>query len=393
MAHTIVANGQDHGIVRVVLIGLGGAAERILLPALALLPDVRVVAGCDIEAGARGRAAGRWKIPRVYGDAAAMLNEEHPDIVVVATPPLSHREPCLLALDHGYHVFCEKPFMPSLEEADRVIAAAQRAGRLVAVNNQYYQMPIYRAVKHLLESGAPGRLYHIQAWQHMHLLPSAEGGWKAALQPRRVLYEFGTHALDLICKFFGGYPEAVSTRITRALPTVSADVFVTMRLDFSEERVATIVLNRISHAPKKYLEMQLDCENACVHASLGGVAHLELAWNSALRRPGLKYGLATGGEAYWRRGGRVRTLSRQSYRAFHGASAAHFSRFVAATRTGEEPPVSAVHAREILRIVLAAYESASREGEVVRLASLVADRNELAPGSGIASIPPERTHG
>ncbi len=373
MARVAVANRQEHGLVRTALVGLGGAAERILLPALALLPDVRVVAGCDVEAGARERAAGRWRIPRVYGAAAEMLEEEHPDIVVVATPPLNHCTPCLLALEHGCHVFCEKPFMPSLEDADRVIAAAQRAGRLVAVNNQYYQMPIYQTVRQLLDSGAPGRLYHIQAWQHVYLLPSTEGGWKAALQPRRVLYEFGTHALDLICQFFGGYPEAVATRIPRALPAVDADVFVTMRLDFPQERVATVVLNRISHAPKKYLEMRLDCENACVHSSLGGVAHLELGWNSALRRPGLKFGVATGGEAYWHRGGRVQTLSRQSYRAFHRAAAAHFSRFVAATRTGDEPPVSAVHAREVLKTVLAAYESASHGGELVRLAGVVSD--------------------
>jgi predicted dehydrogenase len=371
---------QDQGAVQVGFAGLGGAAERILLPGLAGLGDVRVVAGCDIDAGARHRAARRWKIPRVYPDASAMLNNERMDIVVVATPPLHHCEPCLLALDHGCHVFCEKPFMPSLEEADRVIAAARSAGRLVAVNNQYYQMPIYQAVARLLKGGAPGRLYHIHAWQHVYLLPDSEGGWKAALQPRRVLYEFGTHALDLICQFFGGYPEAVSTRIPRVLPTVDADVFVTMRLDFSEERVATVVLNRISRAPKKYIEMQLDCEDACVHASLGGVAYFGLEWNSELRRPGLRFGLATGGEAYWRHGGRVRTLSRQSHRAFHDAAAAHFSEFLVATRSGGEPPVSARHAREVLKIVLAAYESASRGGQLVPLAGLVAEH--ALPGAG-----------
>lgn len=375
-----LTSAQHQGIVRVGLVGLGGAAERILLPALAGCRDVRVAAGCDIDAGARERATRRWKIPRVYSDIAAMLNEEHLDIAVVATPPMHHCEPCLVALEHGCHVFCEKPFMPSLEEADRVIAAARSAGRVVAVNNQYYQMPIYQAVARLLECGRPGRLFHIHAWQNMYLLPSTEGGWKAALQPRRVLFEFGTHALDLICQFFGGYPEAVSTRIPRALPTVDADVFVTMRLDFPAERVATVVLNRISHAPKKYIEMQFDCENACVHASLGGVAYLGLEWNSALRRPGLRFGLATGGEASWRRVGRAQMLSRQSYRAFHRAAAAHFSRFLAATRNGSEPPVSARHAREILKIVLAAYESASRGGEVVRPTDLTPEHALPAAG-------------
>jgi hypothetical protein len=103
---------------------------------------------------------------------------------------------------------------------------------------------------------------------------------------------------------------------------------------------------------------------------VGGVAHDESGWKSALRRPGLRFSLTTGEEAYWRRRGRVRTLSRQSPCAFHTASAAHFSRFVAATRTGGEPPVSATDAGEIPKIVLAAYESASRGGELVRPANL-----------------------
>lgn len=390
MSRSTLSRSPEDDAFRVAVIGLGGAAERILLPAFALLPNVRIVAGCDIDAATRERARGRWKIPRIHADARVMLDEERPDVAVVATPPLSHGEFCLLALERGCHVFCEKPFMPSVEAADRVIAAAKTASRLVAVNNQYYQMPIYRSVKQLVDSGDVGRLYSIDVWQRMNLVPRDEGGWKAALQPRRVLYEFGTHALDLTCQFFGAYPTAVSARIPMVRPDVDADVFIVMRLDFPEERVASLGLNRVSHAPKKYLEMRLDCERASLRASLGGVASLELGWNSALRRPRVSWSLASGGEACVESAGRSRTLIRQPYSVFHQAAAAHFSQFLSAIRQGIEPTVSARHAREVLRAVFAGYSSASKEGELVRLSenSVEADKGPRSSAPSTVSTFP-----
>ena len=358
---------SENSSVRVALIGLGGSADRILLPALTTLSQVQVVAGCDLDATTRAYAAKHWKIPKIYAKPDEMLSQERPEVAVIATPPLTHGELCLLALEQGCHVFCEKPFMPTVEEADRVIAAAHKAHRAVAVNNQYYQMPIYRTVKQLLEKGEPGRLYHIDVWQRMYLLPQEEGGWKAALQPRRVLYEFGTHALDLVCQYFAAYPTSVTARTPKVHPDVDADVLVVMRLDFPGERVANMVLNRVSHAPKKYLEMRLDCERASLRLSLGGVARLELGWNSELGRPRVRYALTTGGEARWEQNGRSRTLVRQPYSAFHQACAAHFSQFLNAIQKGSDPTVSALHAREVLRAVFAGYRSAQAGGELVKL--------------------------
>ncbi|MCH7554344.1 MAG: Gfo/Idh/MocA family oxidoreductase, partial [Chloroflexi bacterium] len=330
--------------VRVALIGLGGSVDHIIMPAIAGLPNVHVVAGCDPSEEARRRVTKQWRVPTTYANAEEMLTKEQPDVAVVATPPLTHPDLCLLALEHGCHVFCEKPFMPSVEEADRVIAFARERGRIVGVNNQYYQMPIYRQTDRLLKSGEVGRLYHIHLWQQMYQIPDDEGGWKAALQPRRVLYEFGTHAIDLICHFFQAYPEAVSARIPHVKEGVNADVFVALRLDFPDDRVANVVLNRVSHAPTKYIEMRLDCDEASLRSSLGGVARLEFGWNSATGRPRVRFSLTRGGELRRERDGRSQLLVRQPSGRFHQATAAHFSDFLSAIRRGVEPPVSAEHA-------------------------------------------------
>ena len=67
------------------------------------------------------------------------------------------------------------------------------------------------------------------------------------------------------------------------------------------------------------------------------------------------------------RDGKSKTLVRQPLSALYHASAAHFSQFLSAIDTGAEPAISAIHAREVLRIVFAGYKSASEGGALVEL--------------------------
>lgn len=358
---------SDNKPTKVAIAGLGGSAHGIILPALTTMREVDVVAGCDVVAQSRDRARKSWKIGRIYEDPEEMLKNEHPDVAVICTPPLTHCDLSLLALHYDCHVFCEKPFTPSVEDADKVISAARQKQRVVAVNNQYYQMPIFKKVKEYLEGPQLGRLYHIDVWQQLYQIPAEEGGWKAALQPNRVLYEFGTHALDLICQFFGDYPISVSARIPRVRQDVDADVSVTLRLDFPEERVASIRINRVSHAPKKYLEMRLDCEKGALRPSLGGVASLDLGWNSHLGRPTVNFSLTKGGELRWERQGGSKQVARQPFNDVSKASGAHFSQFLSAIEQGVEPMVSAAHARRVIELVFAGYDSAAAGGQLVQL--------------------------
>src|SRR5690606_15070807 len=108
------------------------------------------------------------------------------------------------------------------------------------------------------------RLYGIQVWQQMFHPADLDGpAWRRAMR-RATLYEFGGHALDLLCFLFGAAPEAISALTPRVRPEFHSDVLVQATLRFPEERLATLWLNRVSHAPMRYLEMRLDCENASV---------------------------------------------------------------------------------------------------------------------------------
>jgi predicted dehydrogenase len=352
-------------MVRVGIIGLGGVAERIHLPACRKVGGIELVGAAEPVQVAREALAAKFQLARVFESAEEMLAAENPDVVLIGTPPDSHHSLCRLALERGAHVFCEKPFMPSLEQADDVLALAKRQGRLLAVNNQYRFMSVYRRTRERLAAGDFGRLYAVQCWQQMFHPPANEKvAWRRSLR-QSTLFEFGTHALDLICFLFDALPESLAAYAPRVRPEYDSDVLVQMSLRFPDERLATLLLNRVSHAPERYLEMRLDCEKASLRLSLGGVARASVEWSPRLRRPAGRCSFVRGGEARAESGGRSRAYVKEAEPAFMPATAAHLAHFLSEIHRDPLDYRPAEHAREVLRLALAGYES-SASGEVVR---------------------------
>ena len=117
------------------------------------------------------------------------------------------------------------------------------------------------------------------------------------------LFEFGTHPLDLLCFFFGNLPVSITAHTPRPAPGLEADVIVQATLRFPGERMATLMLNRVSRAPERYLEMRIDCEKASLRISFGGLARASLSWSRSLGRPAGRFSLVRGGEARLESGG------------------------------------------------------------------------------------------
>ncbi len=178
---------------RVAVVGLGNAGHTLHLPALAGMTDVHVVGACDIDAGRRERAATTWKVP-VFDDFEDMLARANANVVIIGTPPDSHASYCLKSFAAGAHVICEKPFVSSLDEADRVIAAGDAAGKRIALNHEFREMPIFRALR---DAAAPKDIVFAQVWQLMDLPPWAEPGWRGQML-QRTLYEAGVHLVDFL---------------------------------------------------------------------------------------------------------------------------------------------------------------------------------------------------
>lgn len=349
---------------RIAVVGAGGVAERIHLPACRMIDSIDVAALCDLNEPLARKTASAFGIDRVYGDLDAMLGEIKPDAVIVGTPPGSHFDICRKSFEAGADVFCEKPFMPSVADADRIIDIARDTNRLLRVNNQYRYMTCYARVAERLRAGKFGRLYAIQAWQQMFHPPARETNWRNQLQ-QYTLFEFGTHALDLACFFFDTLPDSVQAH-TPKHSDYDADVLVQATLRFPGERLGAFFFNRVSHAPEKYLEMRLDCERASIRISLGGVARFKVEWVRQKQRPAFSFGFVRGGQSRVEVDGVSRTLVSAPDREFASATAEHLRVFLGETALERRPLEAAIHARGVLELVFAGYESA-RTGETVRL--------------------------
>ncbi|HWP03395.1 MAG TPA: Gfo/Idh/MocA family oxidoreductase [Gemmatimonadaceae bacterium] len=343
-------------VTNVAVIGLGTAGLTLHMPALAELPFARVVGACDPDPERRTQARALFGVP-TYEDYEEMLNATSPHVVIVATPPDSHAEYCIEALARGAHVVCEKPFTSSLEEADRVIEAAARAGRQVALNHEFREMPIFRALRREVREGDAGELLVVQVWQLMDLPPWKERGWRGRLL-QRTLYEAGVHLVDYVMDLFGEKPRAVSATISSCGARAEAsDAVALVTMEFSGGRLAHITQNRLCRGETQYFEVRADCTEASLRASFGGRARLSAGFYRSTK-PHLRLERGVSGIAWRENGTHRRALARNPRNPGMHATREILKRSLEAFDSSEAPPVSAARAREVLEVIAACYYSA-----------------------------------
>jgi predicted dehydrogenase len=344
-------------------VGVGRAARLYHLPALKQVPGTTAVGGVDGSPEQRASWERETGMP-AFATLDELLERQRPDVVVVATPPESHLDLCVQALEAGAHVVAEKPFAMSADEADRILGAAAAAGRGVAVNHQYREQPIFRAVRERVAAQEYGRLAFCQVWQLMDLAPWNEPtAWRAGMA-NRVLLEGGVHLVDLLIATFGERPEGVYARHSSGFHSDrEADAVQLVTLDFPGGRLGQITIDRLCQGGTRYLELRADCERASLRASLGGRLLAQIGMKRA-ERAGARLDVGLGGLAWAEQGTKRKVLARSPRETNVPATAALLRGAVEAFRKGTEPPSSGAQAREVLAVIEAAYESAATGSRV-----------------------------
>ena len=188
-------------------------------------------------------------------------------------------------------------------------------------------MPFYAETKRPVAQGEFGRAFYLQAWQQMFHRPGLETNWLGPMS-QYVLLEFGTHVLDLACVFFDAFPDSLHSVTPRSRLEFDSDLLAHVTLRFPNDRLAVFSFNRITRASGKFWEMPLDCEEASIRMSLGGVPRFNLEWSCEARRPILRAGLLKGGEARVENEGRIQVLCRSAKSQFASATAVHLRIFL-----------------------------------------------------------------
>lgn len=371
--------------MKVAVLGLGNAGFDLHLPALIGLAGVETIA-VDPDAARRARAAERYKVA-VAESLDAVLAVGMLDLVVVATPPGSHAALCIQALEAGSNVLCEKPFAPSVAEAETIIAAAARTGRRVALNHEFREMPVFRALLDQAARPENGAVVFAQAWQNMDLPPWKEPGWRGQLLTG-TLYEAGLHLVDYCLALFGEKPRAVTaTMSTCGVRPEASDAVALVTLEFSRGRLAQVIQNRLCPGETQYFEVRADTEKASLRASFGGRARLSAGLYRSTR-PHLRLELGASGIAWREQGHHRTTFATNPKEPAMVATRIMAEKTIAAFKSGGRPPATAEDGRDALLVLAACYRSAQTGSRVsLDAPELVA----LHLGGALEPVRPGRT--
>lgn len=235
---------------RVGLIGCGWYGKIDLLRLIQVAP-VEVVSLCDVDrrmlAEAADIVAGRQashKKPRTYGDYREMLREKDLDIVLIATPDHWHALPMIAAVEAGADVYVQKPVSVDVVEAQAMLAAARRTGRVVQVGTQRRSTPhLIEARDRFIREGKLGKIAHVEIYCYYHMRarenpPDAEppehldyemwlgpaprrpynrlvhpGSWRSFMEfSNGIVGDMCIHMLDMVRWMLGlGWPKTVSS--------------------------------------------------------------------------------------------------------------------------------------------------------------------------------------
>lgn len=339
--------------VKVGLLGYGLAGSVFHAPLIMACPDMELVAigsrsfeGKTTPAGAR------------TGSYDEVINDPDIDLVVIATPNISHFPQAFAALKAGKHVVVDKPMAIRLSEVETLVALAKSEGRLLSVFQNRRWDGGLRTAKLVVESGELGKVSYA-AFHYDRFVPQVKKRWREEPIPGAgVLYDLGPHLIDQAYHLFG-MPQAVTANVTIQRDGAVVPDFFHLVFDYPHLRVVCHASSLVhDHGPR-----------IAIYGDRGGFQHYGLD----RQEDDLKAGKRPG-DAGWGSMENARALmlaadgsSREEIPSLPGAYETYYNGIAAAIRTGAEPPVTPGDARNTFAIL----EAAIRSGVERRTVALV----------------------
>jgi predicted dehydrogenase len=195
----------------------------------------RVEMLCDKNVDALARAKRSYPAIQVTADPYEILKSPNIDAVAVITPVWTHYELAKAALEHGKHVFVEKPFASSSAQASELIELAARKNLTIMVDHTFLFTGAVRKIRELNDSGTLGDLYYYDS------LRVNLGLFQHDVS---VIWDLAPHDLSIMDHLIKGDPEAIVATGQKHLNGVEDVAFMTIY--FPNSVIAHINVNWLS---------------------------------------------------------------------------------------------------------------------------------------------------
>ena len=227
--------------LRVGIIGYGLAGVVFHAPLVASTPGMAVTAIVTGDAQRQAQARHDFPAATVYASAEELF--AHPtllDLVVVATANRAHAPLGIAALEAGLPVVIDKPIAPSVSEAERLLATAQRTGKLLTVFQNRRWDNDFLTARQLIAADLLGPVVRLESRFERFRPAPKPGAWRERPEPEEaggLLFDLGPHLIDQAMLLFGP-PISVYAEVDTRRPgaVVDDDTFVALR--FADGQVA-----------------------------------------------------------------------------------------------------------------------------------------------------------
>ncbi len=274
---------------RIATVG-AGYFSRFQYSAWSRLPDVQLAAICNRDKKAAQDIAQQHNIPNVYDDFEKMLDEIKPDLVDIITPPITHINYVKAAVKRRIPVICQKPFTPSYQEAQDLVAFIESTGGKVIIHENFRFQPWYLQIKNFLATGCLGKLYQIT-----FALRPGDGQGPSAYLDRQpyfqqmehfLIHETAIHLIDVFRYLFGEI-SSIYAQLQRLNPVIKGEDSGIILFTFNNGATGIFDGNRLAdHCadnPRLTMgEMQIQGENGTL--SLDGNAKLYFRAHGSTRK-------------------------------------------------------------------------------------------------------------
>jgi predicted dehydrogenase len=190
--------------VKVGVIGLGAIGERVIHKFIQH-PETEVVAVCDVNEDRLTSIKEKYNV-ETYTNYQDMLQDESLSLVYLAVPPKFHHRIALDVMAAKKNLLCEKPLANSIEEAAEMVAAAEEAKIVNAINFPMVYSNVFQKFKELILSGKIGQVIRIEVHMHFTTWPRAwqQNEWIASREQGGFIREVGPHYIQMLLEVFGG---------------------------------------------------------------------------------------------------------------------------------------------------------------------------------------------
>ncbi|KAI1125807.1 hypothetical protein F5Y10DRAFT_246146 [Nemania abortiva] len=223
----------EQKIFNVGVIGYGMSAKIFHIPFITATPAFKLHSILQRSPKPESSAPADYPELQHFQSVEPFLTDAALDVVVLSTTPETHFALAKQALEAGKHVFVEKPFVPSAAEASALIDIAAAQNRQICVYQNRRWDSDFQTVRKLLSSDALGRVYEFETHFDRYRAdrPTTWKGELGMAQGGSALYDLGTHLVDQVYTLFGMptgvFAKLVDQRAGRVLgpedPTVEPD--------------------------------------------------------------------------------------------------------------------------------------------------------------------------